>query len=107
MAVLDPIRNRDYANPFVTPLKILPERYFYSTFQLLRIVPNKLLGVFLITTVLITLLGVPYFESVNKFQNPLRRPISMVWFFFGITRTIWLGIGATFSIDNSLSLGIL
>jgi quinol-cytochrome oxidoreductase complex cytochrome b subunit len=31
------------ANPFATPLEILPEWYFYPTFQLLRTCPNKLL----------------------------------------------------------------
>ena len=46
LAVLDPAANGEPANPFATPLEILPEWYFFPTFQLLRTVPNKLLGVF-------------------------------------------------------------
>jgi len=107
LRVLDPVGSGDRANPFATPLEILPEWYFYPTFQLLRTVPNKLLGVSLIASVPVALLTVPYLESVNKFQNPLRRPISMVFFFFGTIVAVWLGIGATFPIDNSLSLGLL
>jgi cytochrome b6-f complex subunit 4 len=30
------------ANPFATPLEILPEWYFFPTFNLLRVLPNKL-----------------------------------------------------------------
>ena len=67
LAVLDPMRNSDRANPFVTPLEILPEWYFYPTFQLLRMIPNKLLGVLLIAAVSTVLLIIPYLESFNKF----------------------------------------
>jgi quinol-cytochrome oxidoreductase complex cytochrome b subunit len=38
-----PIALGEAANPFATPLEILPEWYFYPTFQLLRTCPNKLL----------------------------------------------------------------
>jgi cytochrome b6-f complex subunit 4 len=36
------IRIREPANPFATPLEILPEWYFFPTFNLLRVLPNKL-----------------------------------------------------------------
>jgi cytochrome b6-f complex subunit 4 len=39
------VRIREPANPFATPLEILPEWYFFPTFNLLRVLPNKLLGV--------------------------------------------------------------
>ncbi|KAG5626509.1 hypothetical protein H5410_011727 [Solanum commersonii] len=32
------------ADPFTTLLEILPEWYFFPVFQILRTVPNKLLG---------------------------------------------------------------
>jgi cytochrome b6-f complex subunit 4 len=40
------VRIREPANPFATPLEILPEWYFFPTFNLLRVLPNKLLEFF-------------------------------------------------------------
>ena len=45
LAVLDPSMNGEPANPFATPLEILPEWYLYPVFNILRLVPNKLLGI--------------------------------------------------------------
>jgi cytochrome b6-f complex subunit 4 len=52
------------------------------------------------------LLLVPFLESVNKFQNPFRRPVAMSVFLFGTVFAIYLGIGATMPIDKSLTLGL-
>jgi cytochrome b6-f complex subunit 4 len=52
------------------------------------------------------LILVPFIESVNKFQNPFRRPIAMAVFLFGTLVTLWLGAGAIFPIDKSLTLGL-
>jgi cytochrome b6-f complex subunit 4 len=106
LAVLDPAATGEPANPFATPLEILPEWYFYPTFQLLRTVPNKLLGVLLIAAVPVGLLTVPFIESINKFQNPFRRPIAISFFLVGTFRSVWLGIGATLPINISLTLGL-
>jgi cytochrome b6/f complex subunit IV len=106
LSVLDPARIGEPADPFATPLEILPEWYFYPTFQLLRTVPNKLLGVLLIAAVPAGLITVPFIESINKFQNPFRRPIAMTFFLVGTVAAIWLGIGATLPIDISLTLGL-
>ena len=40
LAVLDPAMLGDKADPFATPLEILPEWYLYPVFQILRVVPN-------------------------------------------------------------------
>ena len=106
LAVLDPATNGEPANPFATPLEILPEWYFYPTFQLLRTIPNKFLGVLLIAAVPTGLLTVPFIESINKFQNPFRRPIAITFFLVGTFIATWLGIGATLPIDISLTLGL-
>jgi len=52
------------------------------------------------------LLTVPFIESVNKFQNPFRRPVAMVVFFIGFIVAIWLGVGATLPIDKAITLGL-
>ena len=106
LAVLDPANIGEPANPFATPLEILPEWYFYPVFQILRTVPNKLLGVLLMTSVPIGLLFIPFIENINKFQNPFRRPVATTVFLIGTVVAIWLGCGATLPIDISLTLGL-
>lgn len=94
------------SDPFKTPEEILPEWYFYPVFQILRTIPSKLIGIALMAGVPIGLATVPFFENVNQFQNPFRRPIALAIFLFGTVVAIWLGIGATLPIDISLTLGL-
>jgi cytochrome b6-f complex subunit 4 len=106
LSVLDPAAIGEPANPFATPLEILPEWYFYPVFQILRVVPNKLLGVLLMAGVPVGLATIPFIENINKFQNPFRRPIATILFFLGTLVALWLGIGACFPIDISLTFGL-
>jgi cytochrome b6-f complex subunit 4 len=105
LSVLEPSGFGEPANPFATPLEILPEWYFFPTFNLLRVLPNKLLGVLSMAAVPAGLLTVPFIENVNKFQNPFRRPVAMTVFFVGTFIAIWLGFGATMPIDKAITLG--
>ncbi|KAJ1682188.1 hypothetical protein LUZ63_022589 [Rhynchospora breviuscula] len=41
LAVLEPSMIGEPADPFATPLEILPEWYFFPVFQILRTVPNN------------------------------------------------------------------
>jgi cytochrome b6-f complex subunit 4 len=52
------------------------------------------------------LMTVPFIENINKFQNPYRRPIATILFLVGTVAAVWLGIGATFPIDISLTFGL-
>jgi len=106
LSVLEPSGFGEPANPFATPLEILPEWYFFPVFQLLRTVPNKLLGVAFMAAVPAGLLTVPFIESINKFQNPFRRPVAMTVFFVGTFVAIWLGFGAAMPIDKAITLGL-
>ncbi|HAG80712.1 MAG TPA: cytochrome b6-f complex subunit IV [Cyanobacteria bacterium UBA11162] len=106
LAVLDPALTGEPANPFATPLEILPEWYLFPVFQILRVVPNKLLGIAAMGAIPLGLILVPFIENVNKFQNPIRRPVATAVFLFGTIVTLWLGIGATFPIDKSFTLGL-
>jgi cytochrome b6-f complex subunit 4 len=106
LSVLEPSGFGEPANPFATPLEILPEWYFFPTFNLLRVLPNKLLGVLSMASVPVGLLTVPFIENVNKFQNPLRRPIAMFVFFIGTVVAVWLGFGAAMPIDKAITLGL-
>ncbi|MHC5826674.1 MAG: cytochrome b6-f complex subunit IV, partial [Nostoc sp.] len=106
LAVLDPAMTGEPANPFATPLEILPEWYLYPVFQLLRSLPNKLLGVVAMGSVPVGLILIPFIENVNKFQNPFRRPVATTVFLVGTLVTLWLGIGAALPLDKSLTLGL-
>lgn len=106
LAILDPAMIGEPGNPFATPLEILPEWYLYPVFQVLRVLPNKLLGIACQGAVPLGLMLIPFIESVNKFQNPFRRPVAMAVFLFGTVVTLWLGAGACFPIDESLTLGL-
>jgi len=106
LAILEPSSVGETANPFATPLEILPEWYFFPTFNLLRVIPNKLIGVLSMASVPAGLITVPFIESINKFQNPFRRPVATTIFLFGTFVTIWLGIGATMPLSNAITLGL-
>ena len=106
LAVLAPSSFGEPANPFATPLEILPEWYFFPTFNLLRVLPNKLLGVLSMAAVPAGLLTDPFIENVNKFQNPFRRPVAMTVFFVGTEFAVWFGFGAAMPIDKAVTLGL-
>ena len=106
LAVLDPAMIGEPADPFATPLEILPEWYLYPVFQILRVIPNKLIGIGCQAAIPLGLMLIPFIESVNKFQNPFRRPVAMTVFLFGTVVAMWLGAGAIFPIDKSLTLGL-
>ena len=107
LAILEPTGLGEPANPFATPLEILPEWYFFPTFNLLRVIPNKLIGVLSMAAVPVGLITVPFIENINKFQNPFRRPIATTIFLIGTFTTIWLGIGATMPLTKALTLGVI
>ena len=83
----------------------LPSSDLDVSFNLLRVIPNKLLGVLSMAAVPVGLITVPFIENVNKFQNPFRRPIASLVFLFGTFTAFWLGIGATLPISQALTLG--
>nr|YP_010619747.1 cytochrome b6/f complex subunit 4 [Tayloriella tenebrosa]WAX03760.1 cytochrome b6/f complex subunit 4 [Tayloriella tenebrosa] len=106
LAVLEPTGIGEPANPFATPLEILPEWYFFPTFNLLRVIPNKLIGVLSMASVPAGLIIIPFIENINKFQNPFRRPVATTIFVIATFITTWLGIGATMPLSQAITLGL-
>nr|ARO91107.1 cytochrome b6-f complex subunit 4 [Flintiella sanguinaria] len=106
LAIMEPSSIGEKADPFATPLEILPEWYLYPTFNLLRVIPNKLIGISIMASIPLGLITVPFIESINKYQNPFRRPIATSLFLIGTFTAIWLGIGATMPINKAISLGL-
>ena len=56
LATLAPTPVGEPANPYATPYEILPEWFLFPTFQILRVVPNKLLGITAIAAVPVLLM---------------------------------------------------
>merc|ERR550537_915313 len=82
------------ANPFATPNEILPEWYFFPTFNLLRILPNKFVGVLSMLYLPGVLLVLPFGENLNRYSNPFRRPLAQSIFLVVFVASVWLSIGA-------------
>ena len=106
LAILEPALIGEKTDPFVTPMEILPEWYLYPSFNLIRLLPSKVMGIFSLLVVPISLFILPFFENINKFQNPFRRPFAFCVFLYGTFINIWLGIGALMPINKALTLGL-
>mmetsp|Transcript_71940 Transcript_71940/g.166547 ORF Transcript_71940/g.166547 Transcript_71940/m.166547 type:complete len:166 (+) Transcript_71940:112-609(+) len=104
IAVMSPISIGTPANAFATPIEILPEWYFYPTFNLLRILPSKLIGVLGQLYLVGLLLFIPVAENVQRYQNPYRRPVAIQIFISLNIYSIWLGIGSLCTITLGLPL---
>ncbi len=79
------------ADPFATPLEILPEWFLLPAFEILRAVPNKLLGIIGMAAIPVGLAAVPILEATNPFANPIRRPVGTWLFIAGLVASITLG----------------
>jgi ubiquinol-cytochrome c reductase cytochrome b subunit len=60
------------ANPFVTPVHIVPEWYFLPAYAILRSVPKKLGGVRLLIGYIVILLLFPFLSSPKISSNRIR-----------------------------------
>jgi len=82
------------ANSLVTPPHIVPEWYFLPLYAVLRSVPNKLLGLFLIVCFIVCIILIPFICKNFIIRSTMFRPIygSVVWFFFFICFLLgWIG----------------
>ena len=92
LAVAEPLSLGSSANPFATPFEILPTWYFFPTFNLLRVLPDKFIGVLSLLALPALLLLIPFGENLSKYQNPMRRPIMMSVFLSTLVYSVWLGV---------------
>ena len=65
------------SNPFQTPVEIVPEWYFVPTFNVLRTLEDKSVGVLSLVTLPLGLLLTPPVENSVPWQNPFRRVVAM------------------------------
>ena len=100
----DPADVGDMTNPSTTPLEIPSEQYFYFTFNLLRILPDRSVDtVSLAYAPLLLPLALPL-ENSSRPQGPLRRPLPLRIYLFGLSYSFWLGYGSLVGAGESLPL---
>ena len=104
LAVCEPYTIGEPANSFAIPLEIQPEWYFFATFNLLRILPDKFIGVLSMIYLPAIMIILPFIENLNRYQNPFRRPIMISIFLFNTVWALWLSVGSLVSITKALPL---
>lgn len=79
------------ADPFRTPSHIKPEWYFLAPYQMLRLIPNKFLGIITQLVLVLIFLFWPFFDKKEE-KNILKRPLLLGVFIFTLTMWIILAI---------------
>jgi len=77
------------ADPFNTPEHIRPEWYFLAPYAMLKLIPNRFLGIALQLAAVMVFILWPFIDNSKKY-NILKRPLLLATF-FGII-IIWIGI---------------
>jgi ubiquinol-cytochrome c reductase cytochrome b subunit len=81
------------ANPLMTPEAIRPAWYFLAPYQLIKIIPNDLLGISLLVIFSIFLLFWPFFDAKDAGRNILKRPLlsslALIVLALWVILTIW------------------
>lgn len=106
LAVLNPVAVGDPADPFATPDHLLPEWYLLPVYQLVRLIPYKIVGIITMVSFATGLLLLPLIENLNQFDPRLRRTASITIFSLSTIVTLWLGFGARLPLDRAFSLGL-
>jgi ubiquinol-cytochrome c reductase cytochrome b subunit len=76
------------ADPFKTPAHIKPEWYFLAPYQMLKIIPNKFLGISLQIILSLLVILWPFLDTKEE-VNILKRPRLLAFFFLGLS--LWVG----------------
>jgi len=77
------------ADPFSTPEHIRPEWYFLAPYEMLKLIPNRFLGIAIQLVMVMVFILWPFIDQ-SKQYNILKRPLLLATF-FGII-IIWIGL---------------
>ena len=97
VASAEPCRGLFGANSFVTPIDIVPEWYFLPSFNVLRLLGDKPVGVGTLVTFLLRAPLAPFMENPVAYQNPFRRfaAVSSFSYLSGHLPVATIGAGAS------------
>jgi len=80
------------ANPFKTPITVRPEWYLLAPYQMLKIIPNKFLGIIIQVALFLVFLLWPFFDTEkekNIMKRPLLRSLFLVSFILWLILMFW------------------
>ena len=106
LAVLNPVAISAPADPFATPDHLLPEWYLLPVYQLVRLIPYKIVGIITMVGFATGLLLLPLIENLNWLNPRLRQMVSIGIFAISTIVTLWLGYGATLPVEQAFTLGL-
>jgi ubiquinol-cytochrome c reductase cytochrome b subunit len=69
------------ADPFQTPTHIRPAWYFLAPYQMLKLIPNKFLGISVQLILVLVFLVWPFLDTYAE-KNVWKRPVLRGMFFF-------------------------
>jgi len=75
------------ANAFKTPVNVRPEWYLLAPYQMLKLIPNKFLGIIIQLALFMVFLLWPFFDT-EKEKNIMKRPLLRGLFLFSFI--LWL-----------------
>lgn len=81
----------EVADPFYTPAHIKPEWYFLASYQTLKIVPNKYVGILGQAAAALFLFLLPFIDRGTE-RRPWKRPVFLALFILGVAAYIGLTI---------------
>jgi len=84
------------ADQFKTPAHIKPEWYFLAAYQMLKLIPNKLLGVSIQMALTVVFLLWPFFDTKEE-ENILKRPLLLAVFVLSLIGWVGLTIWGQYS----------
>jgi len=84
------------ADPLKTPAHIKPEWYFLAPYQMLKIIPNKLLGISIQIILVMLFILWPFFDT-KKEENILKRHLLLALFILSVIAWIALTIWGRYS----------
>lgn len=104
LVVLWPVELGEKADPNVSPTGIKPEWYFLPTYQLLKYIPHKLLGLFISVIPMLLLLLWPFIDRTPE-RRPSKRPVSVTIGIVAIVLALILGLLGHYSESNVVIFG--
>jgi ubiquinol-cytochrome c reductase cytochrome b subunit len=77
------------ADPLNTPAHIRPEWYFLAPYEMLKLIPNRFLGIALQLILVVVFIFWPFIDQSEE-ENILKRPRLLA--LFGLTIVVWVGL---------------
>jgi quinol-cytochrome oxidoreductase complex cytochrome b subunit len=103
-ALLSP-DNSIVANPIATPAHIIPEWYLLPYYAILRAVPDKVMGVFLMGAAIACIFALPWLDT-SRVRSMRYRPQAKLYFFIFVAVCLILGYCGAHEPDQKVIPGM-